>query len=168
MRYFVTPRGLADAFNNPEVLNALRAVLTGHATMQAIQQYLADGLIGEDRRGQARIDHNILILSGAIERLRSVAPGNGSQSPAKAVAAEVKDLRTVPRKLYRLSEHALSKKELERLPSGARRVYAELQRCDVGTIRLLAENTGLNRRTVENAISSLRKVKAILDFDFER
>jgi len=168
-RYFVTSEGLAQAFHAPDLETLLDRVLRGDAPKATVRELLARNLIGVERRSTAQVDHNLLLLGGVLTRMRELLPkGEKNNRPHATPPPEVKDLRTMPRKLYRLSRTDLTDAELRRLPAAARKVFVALQRSDVGTIKTLAEQTGLNRRTVENATGALRKAGVIEDFDFKR
>lgn len=167
-KYYVTSRGLAAAFTDPAILNTLTDLLHGENDIDP-QSLLAQGLIAAERRDQPHVSHNLLIVSGAVGRLRAVLNGGMSAPTAHVSPAPARstDLRTVPRKLYRLTS-AVTPATLRGLPSAARHVHDALQRLDVGTVRSLADATGLNRRTVENGISALRKIGAIEDVALPR
>ncbi len=182
-RYYVTNAGLAAALRDDHVRRDVEAVLRGEASVELVKRLMDHGWLDIDRR-PGQVDNNLLILSGAVSRLREIAPTNGGVAakapspapvdvPTPAATHEnselVEDLRTLPRKLYRLrADRPVTKDHLRKLPSGARRVYAALQRSDVGTTRSLADLTGLNRRTVENSLGSLRKAGLLEDFDYTR
>lgn len=178
-RFFVTTAGLTAAIQDTRVLNTLKSILRGEANENTIEQYLADGLIGQDRRVRDnRVDHNLIVLSGAVDRVLTILPNTSLPESRKPDGDAdphddshiTRDLRTVPRKLYKIRPDVppLTGEQLRQLPSGARHVYAALRRSDVGTVKILAQQTGLNRRTVENAISVLRKAGVIIDMDFKR
>lgn len=173
-RYFVTNAGLAAAFGDRRVLETLTNVLHGDAPKPLVQDLLRQGLIDEEHRDRpAQIDHNLLLLSGALDRLRDVLPEAPKKKNGHANSAlddeAIRDLRTVPKKLYRLSSKAgkITSDELRQLSSGARRVLVALRNENVGTTKTLAEHTGLSRRTVENALSVLRKARLLDTVDFE-
>lgn len=165
-RYFVTPEGLAAAFKDERVLKAVTDILHGDATKSVIADYERKGLIDLDRRPPDRVDNNLLILSGALERLRTVVEHEIDQEPEP----EERDLRTVPKKLYRLSSAGkkATPEQLKRLISAARHVFVALQKSEVATTKMLADATGLNRRTVANGITALRKAGFLSVFDVER
>jgi hypothetical protein len=161
-RYFVTADGLRAALLNDRVLHDFTRILTGEAPATLVARYRRQGLVDEDRRPSPQVDHNALVLSGTVERIRELLtqPTNG-HPPATTPAeppAEDDDLRTRPRRLYRPAPTAasLTADQLRGLPSGARRVLRALRRSKVATTRILSDATGLNRRTVENALSRLR------------
>ena len=70
--YYVTPEGLAAALVNPEIHRTLRGILTGKAHPQTVKAVERRKLIAKDQRRAAHVDHNALILSGAIERIQQV------------------------------------------------------------------------------------------------
>jgi hypothetical protein len=166
-RFFVTDQGLTVSLADPHVLNDITAILEGDATEDVIDAYIKKGLIEPDRRPVERVDHNLMILSGAVKRLQQLAQpradGDGAKPLSDEDAATMQDLRTIPRKLYRLSAKAgkVTTNEMRKLPSGARKVLVALRQEQVGTTKTLAAHTGLNRRTVENALTSLRTAKLI-------
>ncbi len=171
-RYYVTNAGLAAALNDTQAHADVEAALHGVASADLVKRMVEKGWLASERR-PAQVDNSLLVLSGALARLREVLPadrptnGTPTTPPAELVS---EDLRTLPRKLYRLRSDrpTLAKDHLRQLPSGARRVYAALQRSDIGTTKSLAEVTGLNRRTVENALGALRKAGLLEDFDYTR
>jgi DNA-binding transcriptional ArsR family regulator len=177
-RYFVTSEGLSAAFLDPRVLKEVTLVLEGEAEPATAADLLKRGLIEEDRRPPVVVDTNRIIQSGALAHLREVL---GVVAKDKKVArpitpaqddadSDVTDLRTVPRRLYRLAPAAgkITPDQMKKLPSGARRVLAALRRQNAGTTKTLADDTGLNRRTVENALTSLRKAGLLETVDFDR
>lgn len=174
-RFFVTNTGLAAALKDPSVNDDLTAIIQGEAPKKSTDHYLELGYIEVDRR-PAQLDNNAVVSSGLVSRLRD-ALGNGSQhdaQPEKSSKANGEDttldLRTVPKKIYRLKSNKppLTDQQLRQLPSGARRIYAALRRMEIGTTKSLAESVGLNRRTVENSLGALRKAGVLEDLDAPR
>lgn len=80
-QYFVTSDGLAAGLSNPEVLKTLQGILHGDAHPMTAKSFLRRGFIAEDKRDGPRADHNLLVLSGAVERIREVLL-HGSPPPA--------------------------------------------------------------------------------------
>lgn len=159
-RYFVTAEGLRAAFLHDRVLKDITAILEGRARGPLVEDYRTKGLIDEDRRPPRQVDHNALIVSGAVTRIRDLLGANGG--PPQLVPEppqEGDDLRTRPRRLYRPAPAAerLTALNQRALPGGARRVLRALVRSKVATTRVLCDATGLSRRTVENALGRLRR-----------
>jgi hypothetical protein len=82
-----------------------------------------------------------------------------------AAPADIRDRRTIPRRRYRVLRAKLTDLETRNLTAAARRVFRTLQEKGEGTIASLAQTTGLNRRTVENATSVLRKAGLLQTID---
>jgi hypothetical protein len=173
-KYFVTARGLSEAFTNERVLENLTRILKEQAPRPVVQTYLSQGLIDIDRRPAPQVDHNALILSGALDRLRAVVKDVDVQPPEPRPprltdAGDTLDRRRIPKRMYRLTDAAgrLTPADEQRLISGARRVLHALRQAQIGTTRSLAEATGLNKRTVENALLALRREKLVVASDFD-
>lgn len=174
-RFFITNAGLAAALKDAQVHIELNAILQGTATKKQIEHHQAAGYIETDRR-PIPVDNNAVIASGVVERLREALSEDGDRpKPASKAPTPVEDdapidLRTVPKKVYRLKSDKppLTEAQLRGLPSGARRIYTALRRIEISTTKALAEAVGLNRRTVENSLGALRKAGVLEDFDFQR
>lgn len=82
--YYVTNSGLAAALGNPDVAETMRGVVLGTAHPQTTRSFHKRGFVEVDRRGATRTDHNTLIISGAVERVRSVLLHSGPEDPAPA------------------------------------------------------------------------------------
>lgn len=85
--YYVTNEGLAAALANPDVSLTLQGVLHGRAHPMTVRSLHKRGLIAPDKRGGARTDHNALVSSGAVERVREVLL---QSNPPTAPAVEAK------------------------------------------------------------------------------
>lgn len=182
-RFFITLDGLAAALSNPRVLKDITALIAGDAPKSVEKEYLSKGLVSPDRRTTPKLDDNLKILGEALVSLERVAKaaaeagvhhnvpknGNGEHTDDPQFD-EVRDLRRTPRKLYRLSAAAerVTTADLKKLPSGARHVFAVLRKQEAGTTSTITEASGLNRRTVENSLSSLRRAGLLEDIDFKR
>jgi hypothetical protein len=92
-QYYVTNDGLAAALANTEVLKTMQGILAGRAHAQTIKSFNRKGWIESDKRHQLRADHNTLILSGAVERIREVLVT--SPAPPDAAASNGHSKRDV-------------------------------------------------------------------------
>ena len=70
--YYVTAEGLAAAIVNPEIHRTLRGILTGKAHPQTVKAIERRKLIAKEQRQGARTDHNTLITTGALDRIREI------------------------------------------------------------------------------------------------
>jgi DNA-binding transcriptional ArsR family regulator len=172
-KYFVTARGLSEAFTNERVLENITRILQEQAPKPVVQTYLSQGLIDIDRRPTRQVDHNAIILSGVMDRLRAVVRAESRPTeprpPPLTDVGDTLDRRRIPKRMYRLTDAAgrLTPADEQRLISGARRVLHALRQAQIGTTRSLAEATGLNKRTVENALLALRREKLVVASDFD-
>lgn len=71
-QFYVTNEGLAAGLADPEILQTLRGILLDHAHPMTIKAFMKRGLVAQDKRTGTRADHNTLILTGAVERVREV------------------------------------------------------------------------------------------------
>jgi hypothetical protein len=168
--FFVTNAGLAAALKDPAVNDALVEILRGSASKHVIEQHRQQGHIDVNRR-PAPVDNNAVLLGGIVSRLREAINGNGlnaDHAPGDDTDPAISDLRRGPKKLYRLkgNKAALTDDQLRALSSGARRVYTALRRMEVGTTKSLADATGFNVRTIENALGTLRKTGVLTTIDY--
>jgi hypothetical protein len=95
-------------------------------------------------------------LTTVVAQMRALLVGPDSSTPQ--ADAPVLDRRRIPRRTYRSTSAAdrLTRAAAAALTAGARRVLVALPATD-GTTASLAIATGLNRRTVENALLVLRR-----------
>jgi hypothetical protein len=71
--YFVTRLGLAAAIANASVLSNIKSVLVNHAAPDIIGDLKDRGYIApEKRRRGVEVDHNMLVLYGALDRVSEV------------------------------------------------------------------------------------------------
>lgn len=80
--YYVTTDGLAAALSSPDILSTMRGILQGRAHPMTIKSFVKRNYIAKDMRAGTRADHNTLILSGAVERVREVLINAPAPPPA--------------------------------------------------------------------------------------
>ena len=71
-RYYVTDAGLRAAVVNEQVLETLKAIIAGQPKPASIARMTRQQFIAPNKRHDERVDHNMIIVSGAIDRLRRV------------------------------------------------------------------------------------------------
>lgn len=87
-QFYVTSDGLAAGLSNPDVLKTLQGALEGRAHPMTVKSFKKRGYLAEDKREGPRADHNLLVLSGAVERIREVlltgTPGENGRANGHA------------------------------------------------------------------------------------
>jgi hypothetical protein len=73
--FYVTAKGLAVAFSNDAVLGRLKRVVAGKADPRLTKALMRGGLIQREKREAIRVDHNEMILTGTLDRMRQVLGG---------------------------------------------------------------------------------------------
>jgi hypothetical protein len=73
--YYVTAKGIAVAFSNEQTLGRLRRVLMGKADPRVTQALVRSGLLAKDKRAAVRVDHNEMIMSGVLDRMKQIIGG---------------------------------------------------------------------------------------------
>ena len=77
--FYVTTKGLAVAFSNDAVLGRLKRVVGGKADPRLTKALLSSGLIQREKREALRVDHNEMILTGVLDRMRQVLGGRSAE-----------------------------------------------------------------------------------------
>lgn len=150
--YFVTSAGLAAALASPNILATMKGVLIGKAHPMTVRSLHKRGYIEKDQRQGGRADHNTIILSGTVERVREVLVGP-TLPPAVAQDTGKKPRTPVTYSLTSAPEPEFSP-TVEKVRRVMRSIAAE---ADFFTIASHPDLAGMNPGTLRNAIQQLRQ-----------
>jgi len=78
--FYVTSKGIASAFGSDAVMGRLRRALMGRTDPRMVKSLVRSGLLAKDKRAAIRVDHNELLMSGALDRMRQIIGGNEPQA----------------------------------------------------------------------------------------
>jgi hypothetical protein len=78
--FYVTSKGIASAFGSEAVMGRLRRALMGRTDPRMVKSLVRSGLLAKDKRAAIRVDHNELLMSGALDRMRQIIGGNEPQA----------------------------------------------------------------------------------------
>lgn len=130
-------------------------------TTQELLTELLDRLKGEPSTGKEKLP--------PVEGIPTVAPLALRLQEEEAEVTTLVDIRTLSRKAYMVNHVIAPDAEtFARLPIGARKTYYQLQKREIDTVKGLMAALGMNRKKLDNALSELRKIDAILEIPLPR
>lgn len=157
--YYVTTEGLKAGLVNSELLLTLKGILLERAHPQTVKAFERRGLIAKDQRDGERADHNLLILSGAVDRIRHIVMPNGQPPTTPASTAAVPHAGRQPVKY--LPQEAPK----PALPPTVQQVYDAFKKTGAASVpELMAADKAikaLNPGTLRWAIQQLRQKRLL-------